>query len=163
MPNDSLQIGLDSLFTKTETMTDSIPNCFDAFQDYVMQANSMEYSFWLSVIAIFLIYFFKTCVIKTLPVGESLIPACMEFLIDVCVTLIPIIAVGSFNAGKGPFGMFLILVSIVIVSLSTFFRKKWGECFTQKKRSAYFYLIACISFCIFYISTIYHYISNTWI
>ena len=163
MPNDSIKAIPDSLGAVPDSVSNIESSVFDSFQEYVMQANSMVYSFWLSVIAIFLIYFFKTYLIKILPVGEKLLPALMEFLIDVCVTLIPIIAVGSFNASKGPFGMFLVMASIVIVLLCTFFRKKWGDCYTGDKKCANCYMIACVFVCIFYIFTIYHYISKTWI
>ena len=143
---------------------DSTTNVLDSFENFITSSNSMVYSFWLSVGAILLIYLLKKLYIKELYTGEEIIPTIQEFFIDLCVTMIPLIAMGSIEANKAYFGIFLVFVSIILVSFCAYLRKWSCICYKDAK---YFWLIFCFFFCIVLclinIISVYYYISRRWI
>lgn len=97
----------------------------------VNSMNSLMLSLCLSAFAILVIYIFKFRLISKDPAGNTWLGALAEYPIDLCITLIPIIAVGTVENEHPYFGILLILVAIVVI----FFAYKLRGCYFRKKNS----------------------------
>lgn len=93
--------------------------------------SSLMLSLCLSAAAIAVIYIFKFRLIAKDPVINPWLGALAEYPIDLCVTLIPIIAVGTVESEHPYFGIFLILIAIVVI----FFAYKLRGCYFNIKNS----------------------------
>lgn len=80
--------------------------------------NSLMLSLILSAVAIVVIYIFKFRLIAKDPSGNVVLGALAEYPIDLCITLIPIIAVGAVENRHPYFGIILILIAIVVIFLA---------------------------------------------
>lgn len=145
-------------------LPDSTSNILDCFEDFITTSNPLVYSFWLSVGAILSIYLLKKLYIKEVYTGEEILPAIQEFFIDLCVTMIPLIAIGCMEVNRPNFGFFLVSIATIIVSFCAYLRRLSSEYYKGKK---YIKMSVCIAFCIFFclvvICSVYHYISERWI
>jgi len=97
----------------------------------VNSMNSLMLSLCLSAFAILVIYIFKFRLISKDPAGSTWLGALAEYPIDLCITLIPIIAVGTVENEHSYFGILLILVAIVVI----FFAYKLRGFYFRKKNS----------------------------
>lgn len=154
---------IDTLITLQNELSDSTLNVFDKIECFISSSNSLVYSFWLSVVALLLIYLLKKLYIKELYTGEEILPAIQEFFIDVCMTMIPLIAINCSGTGKVNFGFFLVIIAIILISFCAYLRRKSCD-FYQNKRIGL--VIACASssviICLIFIGAIYYYISESW-
>lgn len=134
-----------------------------SFQESIMQSNSIVYSFWLSIVAILLIYLLK-CFVKIKPNGEIVFSYAIDFFLDLCIMSIPLIVLGSHDAKKDTFGYFFILAAIVVVIVGTFLRKKWSEFYNDSKLKAGFACgIGAIIISFVLLTIVYIFISKIWI
>ena len=137
----------------------------ESFQDCILKTNSLVYSFWISIAAIFIIYALKYT-FKIKPNGEKFLPACIEFFLDVCISLIPLIAIGSHGANKDVFGIMMILLSIIVIIVGIYLRKRHGDLYSETDSLSWRSAICAISaiiLCLFLITTVFIFISKLWI
>lgn len=144
--------------------TSAIVKQLSAFQDSVLHSNSMVYSFWISIAAIFIIYALKYAFgIK--PNGEKFIPSLVEFFLDVCISLIPLIAIGSHSVDKDVFGIMMILLSVIVVIIGIYLRKLHNDYYSKTNSintKSVLCAIGAILLCITLITVVFIFISKLW-
>lgn len=124
------------------------------------------YSFWLSGIVLLLIYIVKYKLIRCNALGADLLAALLEFPIDVLIIQIPIMILSSHKSEGILFGILILIVTFIVITISYSLRRKAICVFISDKcRSPVFWLCCLCEFVLsaFVIFMNYSLIRNIWI
>lgn len=112
---DTCSLNTSSIEIDTSGFTDGVGAFLTFSETAVNDMSSLMLSLCLSAGAIAVIYIFKHRLIAKNMASSLVWVAVAEYPIDICITLIPIIAIGTVENQHPYFGILLVMVAIIII------------------------------------------------
>lgn len=97
-------------------------NLIDFLDAYLKVDNNLSYSFWLSVVLLFLISLFK-CLFSKETGKRDWFNFLLELPIDICTIVTTVIITGFITEETLPHGMMIVVITLIVCAFCSYYRR----------------------------------------